>query len=65
MDVTGAIRVARMSDVGQLRDHNEDAVASDLNIGLVILADGMGGYKAGEVASEVAVLTVAAEIAGR
>lgn len=63
MDVTGAVRIARMSDVGQLRDHNEDAVASDLNIGLVILADGMGGYKAGEVASEVAVLTVAAEIA--
>ena len=63
MDVTGAIRVARMSDVGRLRDHNEDAVASDLNIGLVILADGMGGYKAGEVASEVAVLMVAAEIA--
>ena len=45
-----------------LRDHNEDSVASDLSIGLVLLADGMGGYKAGEVASEIAVLMIAAEV---
>jgi len=63
MDVTGAIRVARLSDVGLHRDHNEDAIASDLTIGLVILADGMGGYKAGEIASEIAALTVAADVA--
>ena len=44
------------------RDHNEDAVASDLTIGLLLLADGLGGYKAGEVASEIAVLMIAAEI---
>ena len=52
----------RLTDIGKVRDHNEDAVASDLSIGLVVLADGMGGYKAGEVASEMAVLLVAAEI---
>ena len=63
MDVTGAIRVARLSDVGQMRDHNEDAIASDLSIGLMILADGMGGYKAGEIASEIAVLKVTADLA--
>ena len=63
MDVTGAIKVARLTDVGLHRDHNEDAIASDLTIGLVMLADGMGGYKAGEVASEIAVLVVAAELA--
>ncbi len=62
MDVTGAIRVARLSDVGQVRDHNEDAIASDLSVGLLILADGMGGYKAGEIASEIAVLTITAEL---
>ena len=45
-----------------LREHNEDSVASDLSIGLVLLADGMGGYKAGEVASEIAVLMIAAEV---
>jgi PPM family protein phosphatase len=50
MNVTNAIKVIRLSDVGMHRDHNEDAVASDMSIGLMVLADGMGGYKAGEVA---------------
>ena len=62
MNVSGAIKVVRLTDIGKVRDHNEDAVASDLSIGLLVLADGMGGYKAGEVASEMAVLLVAAEI---
>ncbi|MES2637487.1 MAG: Stp1/IreP family PP2C-type Ser/Thr phosphatase [Pseudomonadota bacterium] len=62
MNVEHAIKVARLTDVGLHRDHNEDAVASDLSIGLLVLADGMGGYNAGEVASEIAVLTLAAEI---
>lgn len=62
MDVSKAINVARLTDVGMHRDHNEDAVASDLSIGLLLLADGMGGYKAGEVASEIAVLMIAAEV---
>lgn len=62
MNVEQAISVARLTDVGLHRDHNEDAVASDLSIGLLVLADGMGGYKAGEVASEIAVLTLTAEI---
>ena len=52
----------RLTDIGKVRDHNEDAVASDLSIGLLVLADGMGGYRAGEVASEMAVLLVATEI---
>ena len=62
MNVSHAIKVVRLTDVGMLRDHNEDAVASDMSIGLMLLADGMGGYKAGEVASEIAVLMIAAEI---
>ncbi len=62
MNVANAITVVRQTHVGLLRDHNEDAVASDLSIGLLLLADGMGGYKAGEVASEIAVLMIAAEI---
>lgn len=62
MNVSNAIKVIRLSDVGMHRDHNEDAVASDLSIGLMVLADGMGGYRAGEVASEIAVLTLAAEL---
>ena len=62
MNVSGAIQVVRLTDIGKVRDHNEDAVASDLSIGLLVLADGMGGYKAGEVASEMAVLLVASII---
>jgi len=58
MNLNGMMEVVRLSDVGLRREHNEDAVASDLETGLVVLADGMGGYKAGEVASEIAVLTL-------
>ena len=62
MNVSNAIKVVRQTHVGLHREHNEDAVASDLSIGLLLLADGMGGYKAGEVASEIAVLVIAAEL---
>lgn len=65
MDVTKAVSVARMSDVGQMRNQNEDSVASDLKTGLVMVADGMGGYKAGEIASQMTTLIVAAEFAER
>ena len=41
-------------DLGRSRDNNEDAVALDEEIALAVLADGMGGYNAGEVASEMA-----------
>ena len=62
MNVSNAINVERQTHIGLLREHNEDAIASDLSIGLLLLADGMGGYKAGEVASEIAVLMIAAEL---
>ncbi len=62
MDLTGTLEIVRLTDVGLKRDHNEDAVAGDASSGLVVLADGMGGYKAGEVASEIAVLTIVAEL---
>ena len=43
------------TDRGAVRENNEDAVGGDLSTGLVILADGMGGANAGEVASSLAV----------
>jgi serine/threonine protein phosphatase PrpC len=46
---------ASLTDVGKLRAHNEDAVHVDSALGLALLADGMGGYKGGEVASAMAV----------
>lgn len=44
---------------GMVRAHNEDCVSLDRELGLAVLADGMGGYKAGEVASGIAVSVIA------
>ncbi len=46
------------TDTGRVREHNEDAIGADCEIGLYVLADGMGGYNAGEVASGIAVRTI-------
>lgn len=35
------------TDVGMARSHNEDAVATDATMGLAVIADGMGGFRAG------------------
>jgi len=56
------LEIANVSDVGKRRPHNEDSTLSDVNHGLAILADGMGGYKAGEVASAIAVKTIYDEV---
>lgn len=58
MNLRGKINFAELSDTGRVRDHNEDAIRSDPDIGLMVLADGMGGYNAGEVASDIAVQIV-------
>src|SRR5207248_10784858 len=47
--------VASLSHPGMVRTHNEDSVFVDGDAGLAVLADGMGGYSAGEVASGIAV----------
>lgn len=50
-----ALEIAAATDVGRMREHNEDAILFDPSLGIVILADGMGGYQAGEIASGLAV----------
>jgi PPM family protein phosphatase len=60
--IENALKIVSLSDIGKLRSHNEDAMASDTAIGLVVVADGMGGYNAGEVASQMAVLGITANI---
>ncbi|MFM2052628.1 MAG: hypothetical protein RL456_665 [Pseudomonadota bacterium] len=49
-------------DRGRIRTNNEDAVAIDEAAGLMVLADGMGGYNAGEVASGMATAFIAREL---
>ena len=58
MNLTAKIDFAEFTHTGQVRDHNEDAIGSIGEIGLLVLADGMGGYNAGEVASGIAVQIV-------
>lgn len=58
MSLRGKLKFAEITDVGKVRDHNEDAIGCDADMGLMVLADGMGGYNAGEVASEIAVQTI-------
>ncbi len=48
---------AGASDTGQVRSGNEDAIAWDADFGLALLADGMGGYEGGEIASNLAIKT--------
>ena len=57
-----AIEIEGMTDTGLIRSHNEDSIGSDISIGLVVLADGMGGHKGGEVASALAVNTILNEL---
>ena len=50
------------TDTGRARDNNEDALAFDAATRLCILADGMGGYNAGEIASGMAVAFIKSEM---
>ena len=58
------LQTACATDAGLVRKHNEDTVAVDNHLGLLVLADGMGGYQAGEVASEIAVSQIMRELSG-
>ncbi|MBW2526763.1 MAG: cyclic nucleotide-binding domain-containing protein [Deltaproteobacteria bacterium] len=55
MPLSDDIRLFATSDVGRRRPHNEDSFLLDDGLGLCIVADGMGGHAAGEIASATAV----------
>ncbi len=57
-----ALEVVSATDPGMVRSHNEDSMGTDAEIGLAVLADGMGGYNAGEVASGIAVAMLTTEM---
>lgn len=54
IDLSDVLEMVAMTNVGKERDHNEDSVGADSAYGFVLVADGMGGHNAGEVASGIA-----------
>jgi serine/threonine protein phosphatase PrpC len=59
------LQIASLTHPGVARSHNEDNHIADVAAGYVILADGMGGYNAGEVASKMAVAYLSAALGHR
>ena len=62
MNLSATLDIATRSDPGKVRSNNEDAVLANAHSGFVILADGMGGYNAGEVASGMATALLGVEL---
>jgi len=63
MDLSQALEIVTRTDPGMVRSHNEDSVYAASACGLAVLADGMGGYNAGEVASGMTVALLGSELA--
>jgi len=59
------IEYGSVCEIGQYRESNEDRVYADASLGLFIVADGMGGQAAGELASQTAVDVIARELTER
>src|SRR3989344_1892478 len=62
-DMNGLLMTG-LTDPGRLREQNEDSIACVPQAGLAVVADGMGGHKAGEVASKLAVDVITRHIIG-
>lgn len=59
------LQAAGLTDVGCVRERNEDAFLSDAGMGLFIVADGMGGRRGGDMAARLAVESLQASIRER
>ena len=62
MELDAVLEMVAQSDPGMVRSNNEDSVMVNAACGLAVLADGMGGYNAGEVASGMATALLGAEL---
>jgi protein phosphatase len=63
--MSGYLETVGMSDAGAVRQYNEDRIVVAPDLGLMALADGMGGHRAGEVASQLAVEALVAHLKSR
>jgi protein phosphatase len=61
LNLATALDMAKATHTGMVRSHNEDSITVEPEIGLAVLADGMGGYNAGEVASGIATAMISNE----
>ncbi len=61
MSLSASIQMVKATHTGMVRSHNEDSITADADFGLAVLADGMGGYNAGEVASGIATALISSE----
>lgn len=59
-----SLTVCGQSDVGRIREHNEDSFSVDQERQIYIVADGMGGHRHGEVASRIAVDAIMGDLSG-
>ena len=59
------LEFAALSDIGLIRSNNEDTIVIKPEYGLAILADGMGGHNAGEVASNMATAVIQQSLTAR
>ena len=58
MNLQKKITIMGLTDTGIVRAKNEDCIGFDSALGLVVLADGMGGHRGGEIASTMTVDTI-------
>ena len=65
MNLQNKITIIGLTDKGIVRRKNEDAIGFDSALGLVVLADGMGGHRGGEIASSMTVDTIISELQQR
>jgi protein phosphatase len=65
MSLKDKIEITGQTDIGSVRAHNEDTIGSNTDIGLAVLADGMGGHRGGEVASAITVSTILEKLGDR